>query len=347
MVRLVTVTDEWVPSRYAYNDASDACRKARKVRGEVRTNFAVLVQGDPHCSLYSPADIHEALVSALVTERLGALPFFSAHLLSVNLPADQGKAVLQFRNLTSTQTLENMATESEQRAHESLSPTEPLRGELALLAAALAIGQQQLRLKHMDCHSGNVMWCPRPAQLERCIVPHLWGNGRHLAIPVPARIPAIIDFGLSTMQWTDAAGTCSVQRVDYHLLETDDNETDWGIYSPDLDGDEGYDLATFVESALCDLSDLRPQPLMCLRTLQKAHAALGELPLSREGRPLALVPTTMLEFLRAFCPSSWEVAEYTESAGTMVMHLCGSEASGAEASGNEASGAAEKTASEI
>lgn len=320
--RLVIVPEDWVPHRLAYCEASDARSKARKIRGEVRTNCAVMVQRER--TLYSPADIHEALLSASVTERLGDLPFFPAHLLSVNLSPSLGNTVLQFRNLTSMLCVEDLATETEQRSRALPAAETPqaMRSELALLAAALAVAQQKLHLKHMDCHSGNVMWSPRPAALTQCVIPHLWGQGRHLMIPMGSHIPAIIDFGLSTAQWRDdAAGVCSLQRMDYHLLETDDNEEDWGLYSPELDGDEGYDLATYVESAMCDLSDMRPQPLNCLRTLQEAHAALGNIPLSTEGRPLALVHTTMQAFLRAFCPPSWEVASYTAGDDTLILPI--------------------------
>ena len=310
--RVSVVRGEWAPQRYVFGDASDAQTKARKCRGVVRENGGVLHVQDAQDTLFSPADIHEALMSCEVTQVLGHLPFFPAHLQGVRLPAARGDAKLYFRELTALP-LEDLAVASEGGCEE------PLLVHLAFLAVALAAAQQRLGLKHMDCHSGNVMWVAPPSHLAHCIVPNLWGPGRHLCLPFGEHIPAVIDFGLSTACWAHEAREFSLRRIDYHLLETDENEEDWGLYSPELQGDEGYDLATFLESATRDLSDLRPQPLRCLKTLQEAQAVLGISEWSTEGRPSARVPMSMLAFLRA-TGRAWEVSTYHADTA-LVLHL--------------------------
>lgn len=301
------VQEPWSARRSVFAKESKASSQARKHGCDVAPNKAVLLPDGP--LLYSPLDTHEALVSAYVARALGDTPFFPAHIQDVQLTTNDD-SLLKFVRLTNACEISELARMRETTA-------EPLKTEVALVALATLLAQQRLGLKHMDLHCENVMWQNAPAEATRLLVPDFFGAGRHLAIPLEKRgsIPAMIDFGLSTMR-THHAPSVQLLRADYHLLESYDNEEEWGRYSTTLNGDEGYDLTTFVESMTRDVSDLRPQPLGCLRTLQRAHSALGAPEITSEGRPRQKVAVTMRAFLETFC-ADW-ASECTQDSDMVV-----------------------------
>lgn len=307
------VRSAWIPQRNVYSKESRARSYASRSGNDMMTNRAILrvLDSGAH-ALFSPLDTHEALISAYVTRDLSDTPFFPAHLHGVQITSDDD-SLLKFTPLSNSCDLSDLARNRE-------TTESPLHAEIALVALAVMLAQQRLSLKHMDLHSGNIMWRDPPAGVTRLVVPEFFGPGKHLAIPLAEKgsLPAVIDFGLSSMR---TAHTPAVQilRSDYHLLESYDNEEEWGDYTEELRGDEGYDLATFVESLTRDISDLRPQPLQCLRALQLAHSTLGSPQITSEGRPAAKVRIPMRTFLTDFC-HQWETEQVQDSDLIVRVH---------------------------
>lgn len=311
--------EQWVPRRNVFSKRVRAKARAHTCgsRHAVVENGIVLRPGETRNVLYSPSDLHEALVSAYVAKALGVkCPFFPGIIqqASISRSAD---SQMQFYHLGHTTSLELMAAKRELEGAD-------MRSEIALVALALLYAQSALRLKHMDLHSGNVLWRNAPRGMRAAIVPDFFGSGVHLSIPLReiGGVPAILDFGLSTVEvrWEAQGGArvapTSLVRADYHLLESYRNP-EWGRYDTELADDEGYDLATLLESTTRDLCDMRPLPLNCLRSIQAAQTALGNPEISTEGRPSSRVKLGMRAFL-ARMHADWQVSTY-DAASCLVL----------------------------
>lgn len=146
---------------------------------------------------------------------------------------------------------------------------------------ALRIAQHRISLKHHDMHLGNVLL--HKEEDSEWVVETPEGTVR---VPIRGYRAVLIDFGLSSA--IDPDSKRQLRRLDESLLTaapSNDSDTDgWGVWGPELEGDNGYDIAMFVESLVEGLFMERPLSIDKLK-LVVALQPLVHVNFTRRGRP--------------------------------------------------------------
>jgi len=226
--------------------------------------------------------VHEVAIGYLVRTHLIDLSVFSRAII-LDVSCDNHRAVIGFRNLSP-------AIEFEDAIHE-LS-TAQFASILLQVLSALCVAQHRIKLKHHDLHLGNIMVKAVEEDYEEIIETPVGV----VKVPIVGFVATIIDYGLSSA--TDPETKLRHARVDEELLisrtrkeqEEDmgqsvaSEDDEWGVWSPQLDGDEGYDVAMLVESLTEELFKERPLNVEKIKIV----AALQELVninFTERGRP--------------------------------------------------------------
>jgi hypothetical protein len=283
---------------------------------EVLKSPPAIIAGD---RIFLRADLHEALLALLATRSLGACPYFSAHLRGVRIGAGEKPTRLTFRNIASATTAEELVC---------TSTAENMRSALALVAHALWVAQHTLGLKHLDLHPENIIWRAAPANYRRAVLVSWEEAGEHLAIPLPKNglgayiMPTFIDFGLSSAVWKGVR----IRRLDYPLLESYNAPRRWGRNTQSLNGEEGYDIVTYVEGLMTLGADMRPMPMQCLVELDAAYKIMGAPSISKSGRPRTAIAKGPRQFISELSLASpaWKIGSSSVLETDMVLDASGS-----------------------
>jgi hypothetical protein len=239
--------------------------------------------------------IHEVAVGYLVRKHLTDLSVFSRASI-VDVTCDSHRACIGFRNLSP-------AMEFEDVIHD-LS-TEDFSSILLQVFSALCVAQHRIKLKHHDLHLGNIMITPVEESYDE-IVDTPFGA---IKVPIKKFTATIIDYGLSSA--TDPETKLRHARIDEELLisrtrmeqeedmgqsiESEDDE--WGVWGPELEGDEGYDVAMLVESMTEELFKERPlnvEKIKIVASLQE----LVNINFTERGRP---AEHCSIDWTKLFC----------------------------------------------
>jgi len=226
--------------------------------------------------------IHEIAIGYLVRTYLTDLSVFSrASILDVS--CDSHRACIGFRNLAP-------AIELEDAIHDLSA--EDFASILLQVFTAVCVAQDRIKLKHHDLHLGNIMIAPIEESYDEIIETPVGV----IKVPIKGFVATIIDYGLSSA--TDPESKLRHMRIDEELLisrtrmeqeedmgqsvKSEDDE--WGVWGPELEGDEGYDVAMLVESLTEELFKERPLNVDKIKIV----AALQELVhinFTERGRP--------------------------------------------------------------
>lgn len=217
---------------------------------------------------------HEYLVNDLVKKHLSDVPSFSRALLTDAFFSQTKNCSLYFRKVNESAEMEDVLNDMNE--HE-------LRSVLLQVFASICLAQHRIQLKHHDLHLGNVLISPMKNTDEKEWIVHLpFGSYK---IPLVNLHATIIDYGLASA--TDPNTNIRYMRIDEDLLTKSDpdEEAEWGVWGADLQGDEGYDVAMFVESMVEQLFTDRPlniPKLSIIASLQK----LVNIDFTERGRPM-------------------------------------------------------------
>lgn len=214
---------------------------------------------------------HEYIMNMLVNKYLADVPSFSRAALVDAKYSATAESSLSFQKVEDCSEMEDIVNDM---------TSEELRSVLLQVFASVCLAQQRIQLKHHDLHLGNVMISP--TKETEWIVELPFGTVR---IPIVNLHATIIDYGLSSA--TDPESKHRYVRVDEELLIKVDPEEDdeWGVWGPELQGDEGYDVAMLVESIVEQLFNDRPldiPKLQIMATLQK----FVNVDFTERGRPM-------------------------------------------------------------
>ncbi len=161
-----------------------------------------------------------------------------------------------------------------------ISPSE-LDSVVKQVLVALRLAQHRISLKHHDMHLGNVLLHKQDDTEWAVETPE--GS---LKIPIRGYRAVIIDFGLSSA--IDPETKRQLRRLDEVLLTappSNDSDSDgWGVWGAQLEGDNGYDVAMFVESLVEGLFMQRP---LCIKKigLVASLQPYVNINFTRRGRP--------------------------------------------------------------
>lgn len=166
-----------------------------------------------------------------------------------------------------------------------------------VLQVALGIiwGQHFAHFKHHDLHSGNVFFLKRRIK-KRWLLP----SGFSISLPDTNVQAVIADFGLSSI--TDSRNMTRYCRIDYGILDV--REKGWGTWNEELKGNEGYDLAVFLQSLCEDCNfykseikeEVRNWIFMAFKLLRSMNPPLKMS--KKQGRPFKNVSINMEEFIK-------------------------------------------------
>jgi hypothetical protein len=156
-------------------------------------------------------------------------------------------------------------------------------------------GQHCAHFKHHDLHSGNVFFIKKRIK-KRWLLP----SGLSVSLPHAGVQAVIADFGLSSI--TDSRNCTRYCRIDYGILDV--REKGWGTWNEVLKGNEGYDIAVFLQS-LCEdchffQSEVEEETRNWILNSFKILKSLSP-PLrmsKKQGRPFKDVSIDMEEFIK-------------------------------------------------
>ena len=276
----------------SHDGAIKACQEyvIFKSRGRKRVNKTWMkiaymsdTQAQEGCEFF-----HELGVSMLVCKYLDDIPAFSmAKLLSA-----EWKGVSPLKDLAKNGNTHEpwapgphlyFADAKAKELEESILDltSEELHSVIKQVLVAIRIAQHRISLKHHDLHLGNVLL--HKEEDSEWVVETPEGV---LKVPVKGYRAVIIDFGLSSA--IDPETKRQLRRLDEALLTappSNDSDSDgWGVWGPQLDGDNGYDLAMLAESLVEGLFMQRP---LCIDKLKLVAALqpLVNINFTRRGRP--------------------------------------------------------------
>ena len=226
--------------------------------------------------------IHEIAIGYLVNKYLSDVKVFArAQVLGIS--CDANRCCIGFRNLSP-------AIELEDAIHDM--STADFASIILQVLSAIAVAQERIQLKHHDLHLGNIMVVPNETEYVDQIDTK-WGQ---VLVPVKGYLATIIDYGLSSA--TDPETKLRHMRIDEELLinrtrkeqsedmgediESEDDE--WGVWGPELVGDEGYDVAMLVESLTEELFKERPLNVGKIEIVSKLQE-LVNINFTERGRP--------------------------------------------------------------
>lgn len=226
--------------------------------------------------------VHEVAIGFLVREHLNHLSVFSRAQV-VDVSCDNHRACIGFRNLMPACELEDAIHDLE---------TDDFKSILLQIFSALCVAQDKIKLKHHDLHLGNIMISKNEAPYEEIIETSV-GT---IKVPVLGFLATIIDYGLSSA--TDPESKLRHMRIDEELLinrtrkeqeedmgtEIASADDEWGVWGPDLEGDEGYDVAMLVESLTEELFKSRPLHVEKIRVISRLQE-LVNVNFTERGRP--------------------------------------------------------------
>jgi hypothetical protein len=161
--------------------------------------------------------------------------------------------------------------------------SDQIRSLVFQVLSALEVGQRIIRLKHHDLHEDNVFLTPVTKEGLDIVRSRILGDDGNVAfdewkrhiessggmqfiryeipagdsvavfqVPTLGFLVKIGDFALSSARDPDTG--VYVKRMDFDMLSTEDDEEDdedyeedaWGLWTPELDGHEGYDSQYFL-----------------------------------------------------------------------------------------------------
>jgi Haspin like kinase domain len=214
---------------------------------------------------------HEYVMNMLVKKYLSDIPSFSRASLMDAVYSDKDKSYLHFRNVDDCAEMENVVNDM---------TGEELRSVLLQVFASICVAQERIQLKHHDLHLGNIMISPTKETSWTVDLP--FGK---VIIPIVNLHATIIDYGLSSA--TDPETGHRFVRLDEELLVKTDPEEDeeWGVWGPELKGDEGYDVAMLVESIVEQLFKDRPLDITKLQIIATLQQFVN-VDFTERGRPM-------------------------------------------------------------
>jgi hypothetical protein len=236
---------------------------------------------------------HELAVSLMVREHLKDIPAFGASVIvgasyksdgcgfeqriAGNVKKHNKRGLnLYFKSVGSARDLEDVVNDL---------TFDQFHSVLYQVLTAVRMGQHRIRLKHHDLHLGNVLLTPADPEQKTLRLETPEGVQE---IPMLGMLAVLIDFGLSSA--VDPESKVLYQRLDEKLLigdgdsEDSSSEDSWGVWGAELDGDEGYDVAMFVESIVEQLFQDRPLNIEKLTLIAKLQA-LVNVNFTDRGRP--------------------------------------------------------------
>jgi hypothetical protein len=148
----------------------------------------------------------------------------------------------------------------------------------------LCWAQKICQFKHHDLHSENVF-----VQFRK--VPKVWPlpDGSSINLPDTGVQAVIADYGQSAI--TKDAKRFS--KADTNDLKVDDGK--WGTWNSILQGNEGYDMAVFLNNLQADCQE--PANRIFLDALEAAAKSIKFYRMSSYGRPYGKVGVNMLKLL--------------------------------------------------
>lgn len=226
---------------------------------------------------------HEVAIATLVKLHLEDIPMFSKSKI-MDAYFDKSNCIIGFQNVKDSLEFEHVAN--------SLN-TEDFINIVIQVLASLWIGQERIQLKHHDMHLGNVMITQNTDSVQTI---QIKAKGKSLEIPIKNYHATIIDYGLSSA--TDPESSLRHCRLDEELLikktrsEQEDERgesistlsDEWGVWGQELQDDEGYDVAMFVESLTEELFKARPLQIEKLKIVSELQA-LTNINFTERGRP--------------------------------------------------------------
>lgn len=253
-------------------------------------------------TLQSNEYFHELAVSYLVKEHLADVPAFAAsslagasykaggcgfeQLMHGNVKRHSKRSNnMYFKSVGSARDFEDVINDLSYEQWHSI---------IAQTLVSIRLGQHRIQLKHHDMHLGNVLLTPTTPTLTHWTIATPEGE---VSVPMRGIQAVLIDFGLSSAVDPDSKLHCS--RVDEVLLlnagKHDDSDSDmsdsdsgsedsWGVWGSKLEGDEGYDVAMFVESMVEKLFEERPLNVRKLTLISKLQE-LVNVDFTDRGRP--------------------------------------------------------------
>ena len=176
-------------------------------------------------------------------------------------------------------------------------PASVLDSVIKQVLVAIRLAQLRIRLKHHDLHLGNVLVEPCDDSEDVYDTP----EGR-VTVPILKYRAVLIDYGLSSA--VDPETSMSLHRLDEPLImrapsnASKSSSDGWGVWGHELVGDEGYDIAMFVESLAEGLFVERPLPvdkIQLVSTLQH----LVNIDFTDRGRPAERCSVSWQEVFRS------------------------------------------------
>lgn len=214
---------------------------------------------------------HEYALNMMIKKYLSDIPSFSRSVIVDAVYSEKGKSYLHYQNVVGCAEMEDVVNDM---------TGEELRSVLLQVFASICVAQQRIKLKHHDLHLGNVMISHTKETSWTVELPFGKVN-----IPIVNLHATIIDYGLSSA--TDPETGNRYVRLDEELLVKPDPEEDeeWGVWGPELEGDEGYDVAMLVESIVEILFKDRPLDITKLQIIATLQQFVN-VDFTERGRPM-------------------------------------------------------------